>query len=234
VYAQVSLGKSSSEAGLYLLYFFLGFVILAQVGGRILDARGAKPAVVAGCAISAVGFFLLAGKLTDLSLNAQWLYVALAGGGVGLMLGTASTDAVNRAPSSSYSEVTGITQTARNFGASLGLAVLGAILVSQNQSNVVNGLTKNGVPSAQAHSVANSLGAHISGGVAGGGPPGAGPVTRAAVHSVQVAYAQSTQTVFYIMAGVMAATFLVALIRLPPGRVDTQEITETPAEAASA
>ena len=34
-------------------------------------------------------------------------------------------DAVNRAPSSSYSEVTGITQTARNFGASLGLAVLG-------------------------------------------------------------------------------------------------------------
>ena len=234
VYAQVSLGKSSSQAGLYLLYFFLGFVILAQVGGRILDARGAKPAVVAGCAISAVGFFLLAGKLTDLSLNAQWLYVALAGGGVGLMLGTASTDAVNRAPSSSYSEVTGITQTARNFGASLGLAVLGAILVSQNQSNVVNGLTKNGVPSAQAHSVANSLGAHISGGVAGGGPPGAGPVTRAAVHSVQVAYAQSTQTVFYIMAGVMAATFLVALIRLPPGRVDTQEITETPAEAASA
>ena len=234
VYAQVSLGKSSSQAGLYLLYFFLGFVILAQVGGRILDARGAKPAVVAGCAISAVGFFLLAGKLTDLSLNAQWLYVALAGGGVGLMLGTASTDAVNRAPSSSYSEVTGITQTARNFGASLGLAVLGAILVSQNQSNVVKGLTKNGVPSAQAHSVANSLGAHISGGVAGGGPPGAGPVTRAAVHSVQVAYAQSTQTVFYIMAGVMAATFLVALIRLPPGRVDTQEITETSAEAASA
>ncbi|HEX4626993.1 MAG TPA: MFS transporter [Solirubrobacteraceae bacterium] len=234
VYAQVSLGKSSSEAGLYLLYFFLGFVILAQVGGRILDARGAKPAVVAGCAVSAVGFYLLAGKLTDLSLNAQWLYVAIAGGGVGLMLGTASTDAVNRAPSSSYSEVTGITQTARNFGAALGLAVLGAILVSQNQSNVVNGLTKNGVPSAQAHSVANSLGAQISGGAAGGGPPGAGPVTRAVVHSVQVAYAQSTQTVFYIMAGVMAATFLVALIRLPPGRVETQEITEAPAEAASA
>jgi MFS family permease len=47
-----------------------------------------------------------------------------------LGLGPASTDAVNRAPSTSYSEVTGITQTARNFGASLGLAVLGAILVS--------------------------------------------------------------------------------------------------------
>ena len=49
------------------------------------------------------------------------------------MLGTASTDAVNRAPSTSYSEVTGITQTARNFGASLGLAVLGAILIGRGQ-----------------------------------------------------------------------------------------------------
>ena len=55
VYAQVSLGDSASNAGLYLLYFFLGFVILAQVGGRILDQRGARPAVVAGCAIAAVG-----------------------------------------------------------------------------------------------------------------------------------------------------------------------------------
>jgi len=54
------------------------------------------------------------------------------------------------------------------------------------------------------------------------------------VHDVQLAFAHSVQTIFYIMAGVMAATFLVALIRLPPGRVETQEITEAPAEAASA
>ena len=89
-----------------------------------------------GGALGAVGFFLLAGKLTDLSLGAQSLYIAIAGAGLGLMLGPASTDAVNRAPSTSYSEVTGITQTARNFGASLGLAVLGAILISRNDTNV--------------------------------------------------------------------------------------------------
>jgi hypothetical protein len=220
VYAQVSLGQSASKAGLYLLYFFLGFVILAQVGGRILDARGAKP-VVGGCVVSAVGFYLLAGELTDLSLHAQWYYVILAGGGVGLMLGTASTDAVNRAPSSSYSEVTGITQTARNFGASLGLAVLGAILVSQNQANVTNALTTNGVPASVAHDVAHSLGSASAHG--GAGQP------RALVDGVQLAVAHSTQTVFYVMAGVMAATFLIALVRLPPGRVETHEEIAPPA-----
>jgi hypothetical protein len=42
VYAQVSLHKDASNAGLYLMYFFIGFVIMAQVGGRTLDRRGAS------------------------------------------------------------------------------------------------------------------------------------------------------------------------------------------------
>jgi hypothetical protein len=67
-------------------------------------------------------------------LGAQTIDIMIAGAGLGLMLGVASTDAVNRAPRTSYSEVTGITQTARNFGASLGLAVLGAILISRDRS----------------------------------------------------------------------------------------------------
>jgi EmrB/QacA subfamily drug resistance transporter len=219
VYAQVSLGESSSNAGVYLLYFFLGFVVMAQIGGRILDRRGARPAVVAGCALAAVGFYLLAGKLTDLSLHDQWFYVALAGGGIGLMLGTASTDAVNRAPSASYSEVTGITQTARNFGASLGLAVLGTILISRNKVNVTDALTDHGVPKEAASKVAASL----TSGTGGGGRSDATP---AILHDVQMAFAHSTQTVFYVMAGVMAATFLVALRWLPRGRVEPAEVVD--------
>jgi MFS family permease len=217
IYAQVALGESASHAGEYLLYFFLGFVILAQVGGRILDRRGARQAVILGCGLGAVGFFLLAGKLTDPSLHAQWPYVALAGGGIGLMLGTASTDVVNRAPRSSYSEVTGITQTARNFGASLGLAVLGAILITENHTNVTNALTHAGVPVTAAHKVASSLNATAT------ARSGAAHQPPALVHTVQVAFAHSTQTVFYIMAGVMAAGFLVAIRYVPRGKVAPHE-----------
>jgi fucose permease len=228
VYAQVSLGKDASNAGLYIMYFFIGFVIMAQIGGRILDRRGAKPAVVGGAALGAVGFYLLAGKLTDLSMGAQTIYIMLAGGGLGLMLGTASTAAVNRAPSTSYSEVTGITQTARNFGASLGLAVLGAILISRNETNVTAALTRDGVPRTVAHRIASSFGGGTSGGGSGSGRP------HALVHSVQLAFAHSTQTVFYIMAGVMAATFLVAARRLPRGRpVAAAEPVDAPVTAGA-
>ncbi len=229
VYAQVSLGKTSSNAGIYLLYFFLGFVVAAQIGGRILDRRGARPAIVVGSAVAAVGFYLLAGKLTDLSLGAQTWYIILAGAGMGLILGPASTDAVNRAPSTSYSEVTGITQTARNFGASVGLAVLGTILIDQNKTNVSRALTAHGVPQAQATRIAASFGSS-SAGSSGAGHAGS------VVHSVQAASALSTQTVFYVMAGVMAATFVVAFARMPRGRValpaEREDApTRTPAQA---
>jgi len=225
VYAQVALGKNSSQAGEYILWFFIGFVIAAQIGGRILDKRGARPSVVIGGALGAVGFFLLAGKITDLSLAAQRLDIALAGAGLGLMLGPASTDAVNRAPRTSYSEVTGITQTARNFGASLGLAVLGAILINRADTNVTNALTKNGVPGGVAHRIAASFGASRA-------PSGSGR-SPALVHDVQLAFAHSTQTVFYIMAGVMVATFIVAVRWLPRGRLESVKDEEAFVAAAA-
>ncbi|HEY2656154.1 MAG TPA: MFS transporter [Solirubrobacteraceae bacterium] len=187
-------------AAVGIVWFFLGFVVMAQVGGRILDRHGAKLAVVSGSALSAVGFYLLAGRLTHLALSSQSLYIALAGGGLGLMLGTASKDAVNRAPSANYSEVTGITQTARNFGGSLGLAVLGAILISRNDTNITLALTKHGVPPSVAHRVAASIGFSPPGSASGHGQP------HAIVHAVQI-----------------AATFVIAVRGLARGRLAPHE-----------
>ena len=66
--------------------------------------------------------------------------------GMGMMLGPANTDAVNRASNLSYGEATGITQTIRNFGASLGLAALGTILLFNFRSHLTTSLQKMGVP----------------------------------------------------------------------------------------
>ena len=58
MYAQISLGESASETGLYLLIFFAGFATASQWGGSMLDKVGARRAVVLGCAVAAVGFYL--------------------------------------------------------------------------------------------------------------------------------------------------------------------------------
>ena len=222
VYAQVSLGKTASNAGEYILYFFLGYVIASLIGGRMLDRRGARPPIVIGCAVAAVGFYLPAGKLTDLSLSAQTGSVMLAGAGIGLMLTPASTDAVSRASRASYSEVTGITQTARYFGASLGLAALGTILLSETRTRVTDALTSAGVPRASAEHVAGSFTSAAS-----SSRPRSG-TAHALVHDVQLAFARSVQPVFYAMAGVLVLSFVIALVWLPRRRLD-----QSPAPAAA-
>jgi hypothetical protein len=217
LYAQIALGQDASEAGLYLLIFFAGFGLASQLGGRILDSRGARPAVVPGAALAAVGLGLWAWKLPDLELGSQWPFIVLAGAGMGLMLGPASTDALNRATSASYGEVTGITQTARNFGASLGMAVLGTILVLSTRSNIEASLGAAGVPKERADRVADAL-SHAGGSGAGEFSERAGARARELFETVQLDYAQSSRTVFYAMAAIMALAFVVALVGMRGGR----------------
>jgi EmrB/QacA subfamily drug resistance transporter len=219
-YAQIALGKTPSEAGLYILYFFIGFVIAAQIGGRMLDRIGAKRPVVLGCALSAVGFWLWAGKVTGLDFGSQQVYIILAGAGMGMMLGPANTDAVNRASRLSYGEATGITQTVRNYSASLGLAILGTILVTQLRSRVTTSLISKGAPSARAHAEAARLSqSHGSGSVA------------SIPHFVRLDFAYATRSVLYVMAAIMAAAAITAFVGLRAG-VQEQEPKEAPAPDA--
>ncbi len=206
-YAQIALGKSSQQAGLYLLYFFIGFVVAAQIGGRILDRRGAKRTVVVGCVLAAIGYYLWAERLTQLKFSNQVDFVILAGAGLGLMLGPANTDAINRASRLSYGEATGITQTVRNYAASLGLAVLGTILVTQLRSHVTASLKSQGVPAAQAAKEASRLSQSQS---------GSGSLSSIP-HYVRLDFAHATSTVFYVMAGIMAAAAVIAFVGLEPG-----------------
>jgi EmrB/QacA subfamily drug resistance transporter len=224
-YAQIALGKTPSEAGLYILYFFIGFVIAAQIGGRMLDRIGAKRPVVFGCALSAVGFWLWAGKVTGLDFNTQQWYIILAGAGMGMMLGPASTDAVNRASRLSYGEASGITQTVRNYTASLGLAILGTILVSQMRSHVTASLIAKGVPRVKAHAEATT----ISQSRGGSGS------TASIPHFVRLDFAHATQSVLYIMAAIMAVAATAGLIGLRAGVQENADESEpVPVDAKSA
>ncbi len=206
-YAQISLGKSASGAGLFLLYFFIGFVVAAQIGGRMLDRGGAKRPVVLGCVLAAVGFSLWAGHVTSLSFERQQWYVVLAGAGMGFMLGPASTDAVNRASTLSYGEATGITQTVRNYAASLGLAILGTVLLTQMRSHLTTSFEAMGMPAARAAAAAANLAQNH----AGTGSPGSIP------RFVRLDFAYATRGVLHGMALVMAVAAVVGLVGLRSG-----------------
>ena len=214
VYSQVVLGDDAGQSGLYILIFFLGFAGASQVGGRILDRRGARPAAIAGSALAAAGFLLWANQLPKADLGSQWYWIVMAGAGIGLALTPVSTDAINRAPRGSYGEVTGITQTVRYFASSLGLAVLGSILISENRTNIGASLAHDAIPRAE--------GAHLAAAFSSGAGPGsvrigAGINGQQLFETIQHDVALSTRTVFLVMAGVMGFCTIVAARRLERG-----------------
>jgi MFS family permease len=217
-YGQIALAEKATTASLLILYFFLGFVVCAQIGGRMLDRTGAKRPVVLGCALAAAGFALWAGQATDLHVGAQVIYIVMAGAGMGLMLGQANTDAVNRASQFSYGEATGITQTVRNYGASLGFAILGTIVISEFRSRITSSLTAKGMSGPAASAQAAKI-AQLQG--------GNGNITAIPVF-IRADFAGAIREVLYAMAIIMAVAALVALRGLRRG------VQEDTADAAAA
>jgi EmrB/QacA subfamily drug resistance transporter len=224
VYGQIALAESATTASLLILYFFLGYVVCAQLGGRMLDRTGAKRPVVLGCVLAAVGFFLWAGKSTSLHAGPQVVFIVMAGAGLGFMLGQANTDAVNRASRFSYGEATGITQTVRNYGASLGFAVLGTILLSEFRSSVTASLTARGLSGPAASAEAGKI-AQLQG---SGGDVSAIPLF------IRADFASATQDVLYAMAAIMALAALVALRGLRRGVQGDDGEADSAADGADA
>ena len=225
IYTQVSLGFNANGAGGYLFIYFGGFATAAQVGGRLLDRRGAKLPVLLGCLIGAIGYGLLGLRLPDLSLGNQWPFIVLAGAGVGLLLGPASTDAVNRAIDASYGEVTGITQTIRNYGSSLGLAVLATVLSTAYTHRLTDSLVGLGVAPDKAGPLASSL-SQLGKGGAAPDLSAVPPQNRGQIFAgIPLDYAQASKVVFLGMAAALAVSFVVALFH-PGGKV-VREATAT-------
>ena len=220
IYGQIALAEKATTASLLILYFFLGFVVCAQIGGRMLDRIGAKRPVVLGCILAATGFALWASRATDLHTGAQVIYIVMAGAGMGLMLGQANTDAINRASRYSYGEATGITQTVRNYGASLGFAILGTLLITRFRTAIAATLTGKGLPGPAASAQASKI-AQLRG---GNGNPAAIPLF------IRADFATATRDVLYGMAIIMALAALIALRGLSRG---VQQDTAQTAEQAS-
>ncbi|SNT56773.1 drug resistance transporter, EmrB/QacA subfamily [Asanoa hainanensis] len=222
VYSQISLGQSASGAGLYLLIFFGGFVVAAQIGGRMLDQGGARRPMIVGCILGTIGFAFWARSLTTLSEGSQWYWIILSGAGIGFFLGPASTDAVNRAINASYGEVTGITQTLRNYGSSLSLAILGTVLLQVGRDKITTSLSGLGLSNAEASTAANSLMNTTGASTAAESLPPS--IREAAFAAIQRDYAEASRVVFYGMALALFVALFFAIFH-PGGKVE-HESTE--------
>ena len=130
IYFQVAVHQAPTEAGFSILTMFYSFFVASRIGGAWMDKFGAKRPVALGFAAGAVGMILWASELDGLSRSATLAGMLVTGAGFGLVLSPLNADALNRLPDSMRGQGSGITQTFRNFGSALGMAVMGTIIAS--------------------------------------------------------------------------------------------------------
>lgn len=216
VYGQVSLGLSVGDTGLLFLKLFSGFVIASQLGSMMFDRSGAKPVIAIGGAIGAFGFAWLASIATNLNFEAGKFFndqtwpIAVAGAGIGFMFSAVNTDAVNRSIGASFGEVTAISQTMRNFGGALGLAVLTSLVTKQLTDRLVSSFHEFGASTADAM---NAVSAISGTNEAGTSSPDSVPaaVKEQIMNAVQADYASAAQWAFYGMAVAMGVLVVLAV-----------------------
>jgi len=113
----------------------------------------------------------------------------------------------------------------RYFTASLGLAILGSVLIHQTRRNATASLARLHIPNAVASKIVASI--DTGTGTTAPHPRGASVLFAA----IQSDFAQVTRVVYLAMAGIMATSFLVAVRRMERGIPN--EVSET-VEAAGA
>ncbi len=127
LYLQTVRGGSALVAGFELLPMSVAFVIVSQLSGRIANRFGPRLPMTAGMAFMGAGLFMLA--LIPLTDSFLLIEAALLVIGCGLGLNTAPVNgvAVANVPAERSGTASGLVNTARMVGATLGIAVLGAV-----------------------------------------------------------------------------------------------------------
>lgn len=130
LYFQTVRGATPFMAGLELLPMSVSFVIVSQLGGHLNNRLGPRVVMTAGMACMGMGALLLAfiGDTTSLVL----VELALVVVGIGLGLNTAPVNgvAVAALPPKRSGTASGMVNTSRMVGATLGVAILGTVFAA--------------------------------------------------------------------------------------------------------
>ncbi len=130
IYFQVAVGQEPTQAGFSILTMFYSFFVASRIGGVWMDKFGAKKPVSIGFLLAAIGMVVWAGNLSELSQSATLWGMLITGAGFGLAFSPLNADALNRLPDEMRGQGSGVTQTFRNFGSAIGMAIMGTIVAS--------------------------------------------------------------------------------------------------------
>lgn len=135
IYIQLAKGLGAFETGLQFLSFAIVTMFVAPMAGVLSSRFGAKWVVTIGMLCEGIALFWVSRVLyIDRPISSLTLPLMLYGVGVGLAIAQLSNLVLSDIPSEKAGQGSGATNTIRQLGASLGIALIGAVLFSTFQT----------------------------------------------------------------------------------------------------
>jgi putative glutamine amidotransferase len=117
------------QAGVRMLPMLLPVLVVVHVAGRLYDRVGVRRPVLIGTALATVGMFVQAGAAWMQSYPVLAVGMALLGTGVGFVMSPTNVDSMSRAGPAHRAQASGLVQTIRQIGGTLGVAVVGSTIL---------------------------------------------------------------------------------------------------------
>src|SRR5215211_5010661 len=127
LYFQEILSYSPTKVGVLLLPLTGLMVIGSPLGGKVAARVGPRPPIVVGLALMAVAVYLISTVSLDTGYAQLWAPSAMMGFGVGFALTPMNLAAMNAISRDHAGAASGMLVTLSGLGATLGVAVTGAI-----------------------------------------------------------------------------------------------------------
>ena len=124
------LGVSATRAGAALIPFSLGLVFSATMAGQLVARIGYRGQIVGGGLVFLVSVILLATMGADVSYGRVTVYMVLAGLGVGPSMPLFTLAIQNAVEVRFIGQATSASQFFRQTGATVGAALMGAVLAA--------------------------------------------------------------------------------------------------------
>jgi EmrB/QacA subfamily drug resistance transporter len=211
-------GYNGGQIALVFLPMTILMILASLLAGRWTGSVGVRWSIVGGCAAFAGGLLW-----TNAVISPQPPYLplaaalALTGIGIGACVVPITASVLAVVPPERSGMAASTTNTSREVGAVMGVAILGAIVIGKLQTALVASLNALGLPKSIQPIVINGVltGAEPSvGGSSSQGPAGQGKLVREVIQATYAAFQSGLHDALYVSAGLVAAAGILTAITL--------------------
>ena len=121
-------GYTAIETGLIMLPSAIVMGVLMPISGKLGDKFGARPLLIIGSIINAVGTYLLSRLTIDTSMSMITSLLIIRAAGLGLSMMPASTEGMNSVPHHLISKASAINSTVRQVASSVSITLLVGVM----------------------------------------------------------------------------------------------------------